>query len=51
MDPGFGFNRAGGSNKRLPGHLATEDALALGRRTPATENVDLDRFEIEEGEE
>jgi hypothetical protein len=51
MHPGFGFNRAGRSNERLPGYLATEDSLALSRRTPAAENIDLNRFEIKEGEE
>ena len=44
----LGVDGAGGGDERLAGHLAAERALPvlLGRLAP--EDVDLDRFEVEE---
>jgi hypothetical protein len=42
---------AAGSHQRLAGDEAPEDPLALFVRTPSAENIDLDRFEVEEGDE
>jgi hypothetical protein len=39
---------ASGGDERLAGHLAAEDALAVLVRRAATEDVDLDRLEIEQ---
>ena len=46
-----GLHRAGRGDERLPGHLAAEDPLALGGRADATEDVDLDLLEVEQGDE
>jgi hypothetical protein len=46
-----GIDRAGGGDEGLPGDLAAEDALALLVGTHAPEEVDLDGFEVEEGDE
>jgi hypothetical protein len=35
----------------LSRHLATEDTLTIVLRTQATEEVDLDRLQVEEGEQ
>jgi len=43
-----GLDRAGGGHQRLAGDLATEDALAVLVRRDAPEDVDLDRFEVED---
>ncbi len=42
------FYRAAGRDQGLTQHLAAEDALPAVTRARAPENIDLDRFEIEE---
>ena len=42
---------AAGGDQRLPDHLAAEHALPGDLRAAAAEEVDLELFEVEDGEE
>ena len=44
-------DRAGRGDERLAGDLAAEDPLAVLVRRAAAEDVDLDRLEVEQGDE
>ena len=45
------LDRPGGGDEGLTGDLATEDPLTVLVGRPATEQVHLDRFEIEESDQ
>ena len=51
VDQPAGLHRAGGRHQRLAGHLPAEDPLAVLVGRDAAEDVDLDRFEVEQGDE
>ena len=44
-------DRAGGGDQRLADHLAAEHALPADLRAAAAEQIDLERFEIEDGQQ
>ena len=46
-----GLDGAGGGHQRLAGHLPTEHPLGLDIGARAPEDVDLDRLEVEQGDE
>ena len=45
------IDRAGGGDQRLPDHLPAEHALPAHLRTAAPKQVDLERFEVEHGQQ
>ena len=51
MHPSFGLHRSRRRHESLTRNLSAEHSLLLRRRADAPKDVDLDGFEIEEGEE